>query len=125
MLASRIPSLWAEDYPTAGPLPLKAMGVNKLMKFLHACSDIVRTARPTLEDGTASVTELVVFPADTAADVPGGAPGGAQPPAVESQRQRWRLDRHRDSGGDLMHGRTRPGTCSHDSIRGHGGKPAR
>jgi hypothetical protein len=85
VLASRIPSLWAEDFPTAGPLPLKQMGVNKLIKFLHACSDIVRMARPTLMDGTSSVTELLIFPADNAAGeqsaLPGGTQGGTQPPA--------------------------------------------
>ena len=85
VLASRIPSLWAEDFPTAGPLPLKQMGVNKLIKFLHACSDIVRMARPTLMDGTSSVTELLIFPADNAAGeqsaLPGGTQIGTQPPA--------------------------------------------
>jgi hypothetical protein len=66
LVASRIPNYWAEDYPNAGPLPLKQMGVNKLIKFLYACSDIVRTARPTLSDGSASVTEVLVFSVDTA-----------------------------------------------------------
>ena len=66
LVASRIPAMWAEDYPNAGPFPLKQMGVSKLIKFLYACSDIVRTTRPTLGDGTASVTELLVFPIDDA-----------------------------------------------------------
>lgn len=87
LVASRIPNYWAEDYPNAGPLPLKQMGVNKLIKFLYACTDIVRTARPTMSDGSASVTEVLVFSVNTAAaaaaavSIPplpggGGAPSG-------------------------------------------------
>ena len=47
LVASLIPTFWSQDYPNAGVFPLKQMGVNKLIKFLLACSDIVRTARPT------------------------------------------------------------------------------
>lgn len=63
LLASRIPSFWAEDYPSAGPLPLKQMGVSKLIKFLYTCTDILRMERPKLSDGGVSATELLVFPA--------------------------------------------------------------
>ena len=70
LVASRIPSFWAEDYPRAGPLPLKQMGVNKLIKFLYVCTDILRTDR-------ISVTELLVFPAV-------GAFGASAPPPPPS-----------------------------------------
>jgi hypothetical protein len=68
------------------------MGVNKLIKFLHACSDIVRMARPTLMDGTSSVTELLIFPADNAAGeqsaLPVGAPAADECGFTEQQCER-------------------------------------
>ena len=52
------------------------------------------------------------------------SPDRTRRPCARLRGRSWSRDRssHRDSGGDLMHGPTRPGTCSHDSIRGRGGK---
>ena len=50
LLAAQIPAMWAQDH-NGSSLPLREMGVKKLSKFLLACSDIVRTARPVAAGG--------------------------------------------------------------------------
>lgn len=50
LLAAQIPAMWAQDH-NGSILPLREMGVKKLSKFLLACSDIVRTARPVAAGG--------------------------------------------------------------------------